>query len=320
MVKKFLMQLLLVAVTFSLIGCVRFKDDNTFEYVGLQVYDQNYIALEKGFFEKHNVNFKLSTIVAGGSQAIQMVSKGKVDGGLNSIMALSNAINANEKVIGVMDLQSAKVEEPLERFFIKKEKVPEGWEELDIYDKAFWLYEQRIAVNLVGSSFYYTWDYLFRMVGKKLNPAKLRILPFADQLIAIENDAVDIVSLMSPYSSKLLNDDRYYEITNAIEIFGEKQFVVVFVNSDLAKRNPDLIKRYVTALNEAIDWAKENQEEAKEIISKYTGIDKDLILDYYWQDNGMVVMEDVKFWKDFLKYDNLKTEDIATNKFNLRVN
>lgn len=316
--KKIVSFILVLVVVFALAGCKK-KGENDFEYVGIQVYEPAYIAKEKGFFEANNVNFKLSVTLAGGSQVIQMISKGQVDGGITSLMALSNAVNAGEKAIGVTDLQSSVANEPLERFFIHKDKVPVGWNEFTDEEQAVWLSQQTIAINLMGSSFYYTWEYYFAKYNIKMEDVDIRYISFQDQLIAIKNNAVDVVSLMSPYSSKLLADESYYQITDAYKIFGVKQFSVVVVSSELAKKNPDLVRRFVKSIVEAMDWALENQEEAKEIISKYTGIEKQYILDYYWQPDGMIIMEDVEFWKNYLGHTNIDAEDIATNKYNERV-
>ena len=95
-----------------------------------------------------------------------------------------------------------------------------------------------------------------------------------------------------------------------------------FVNSIWARENPKTATAFVSGIVESINWIEANQDEAKKIISKYTGVDEKYVPVYHFQKNGVVIMDDVSFWMDFMKSigdlnaDWLKPEDIATNVYN----
>lgn len=319
MIRKMFAVIILMFVGVLLLACDTQRDESSFRYVSIKVYDPVYIGYKQGIFENNGIKLEFLSTISGGPSAIQMVSGGHADGSLSSLMALNNGVNAGEKVLGVADIQSATEFEPLERFFIHKDKLPENYESFTPQEKANWLATKKISVNLIGSSFYYTWEYYFNEFGIDIDGITFTPLAFADQVLAIRNGAIDIASLMTPFNMQLAEDTNYVEILNALDVFGVKQFSTVFVNSELADENPELIKKFVNSLVETQEWIKDNQSEAKQIISEYTGVDAKYIIDYYFQENMAIIEDDVRFWLDYMGYEDIPTEKVATNRFNEKI-
>lgn len=283
------------------------------KYVGLKVYDPVYVALEKGFFD--GINVELVDTVAGGATAVEMVSSGDVQGCLLATMALSNAVNAGMPVIGVADIQSAFKEAPLEEFYVLKDSDIHSIQDLK---------GKKIAINLVKASFHYTWLIELEKAGMTENDVTFVTLPFSEQIEALKNGTVDAIGLMQPYSGMARVDDECRQLYNAVDCFGERQFCEILLNKDWAKKNPDAAKAFVGGIAKAADWISENQDESKQIISKYTGIDANYIDDYYFQPNASVNIDDAEYWLEFMKEkegvsDSLTVSDIVTNEYNERV-
>lgn len=282
-------------------------------YVGLKVYDPVYIALDKGFFD--NLNVQLTDVVAGGATAVEMVSSGDVQGCLLSNMALCNAVNSGMPVIAVADIQSAFKEAPLEEFYVRADSDIHSIKDLK---------GKKIAINLVKSSFHYTWLMELEKAGMTENDVTFVNLSFAEQKEALLNGTVDAIGLMQPYSGMARNDSACRQLYTAVDSFGERQFCEILLNSDWAEDNPALAEAFVEGIAEAADWVKDNQNEAKQIIAKYTGIDAEYIDDYYFQPNAMVNMDDAQYWLEYMQShegvsDTISVSDIATNKYNKRV-
>lgn len=301
-------------------GCTQPGNDEeavaTLNYIGLKVYDPVYIALEKGFFDETKVNVNLVDLVAGGATAVQMIESGDADAGLLSYMALVNAVNEGMSVTGVADLQSSFEEAPLEEFFVRADSGID-----DITD----LKGKKIAINLVKSSFHYTWLIELEKAGMTEDDVEFVVLSFDQQILALKNGQVDAIGLMSPYSAEALNDPDLAKMYDATDSFGERQFCDIIASTKYGEKNPEALTAFVSGITKAMEWAMENQEEAKAIISKYTGIDAALIADYKFQENGAVIMDDVQYWLDYMKAhgdikDSITAEDIATNKYNEKVN
>ena len=321
--KKFLSILIATVLTLTMAGCS--KDNPTNEqneetmkmkYIGLKVYDPVYIALEKGFFDNNGVDIELVDMVAGGATAVQMIEGGDAEAGLLSYMAIVNAVNEGMSITGITDLQSSFDEAPLEEFFVRKDSGINSIEDLK---------GKKIAINLVKSSFHYTWLMALENAGMSEDDVEWVVLPFEQQALALENGQVDAIGLMSPYILNAKSNENFEKLYDATDIFGERQFCDIIVSTKFAEENPETVKAFVSGITDAMAWVEDNQNEAKEIISKYTGVDPSQIDDYKFQENGEVVMEDAEYWLDYMKEhdsnikDSVTVEKIATNKYNTKV-
>lgn len=295
----------------ALSGCGKSESD-VIKYVGLKVYDPVYIAEDKGFFDEEGIDLEIVDTVAGGATAVQMVSSGDVHGALLSTMALINAKNTGLPVIGVADIQSTFKDSPLENFFVKKDCGISSVKDLK---------GKKIAINLVKSSFHYTWLMELEKNGMTEDDVTFVSLPFSEQQAALERGDVDAIGLMQPYVKSARDSEKLTKLYDAYDTWGERQFCEIFLNEKWATKNAEKATRFVSALRKAMDWTHDNQAEAKTIISKYTGVDVKKIEDYRFQPNGKVVVEDAEYFLDYMKRvegvsDNLKAEDIVTNEYN----
>jgi len=283
------------------------------KYVDVKVYNAVYVAIEEKIFEKNGLELELVELVAGGPAGIQLVSSGSADAGLSALMAIVNASNAGLPVIGVADLQSAVKDVPLEIFYVRKDSGINNINDLK---------GKKVAVNALRASFHYTWIIALEKAGMKETDVEFVTLPFGQQELALQNKTVDAIGLLTPFSGMANTNNELKVLFRDLDVFGEKQFSLHFVNSEWARKNPETVRRFVKSLREASAFVEANQDRAREIISKYTGVDAKFITDYKFQPNAQVVKEDVEFWLDFMKkYDsNIKKElsfkDVATNEFN----
>ena len=310
--KKFLAIMMCLILALSFVGCGK-ADTGTFKYVGLKVYDPVYVAVEKGFFD--GLEVEIVDTVAGGATAVQMVSSGDVQGALLSTMALINARSSGLPVVGVADIQSAFSGSPLEEFYVRADSGIKSIEDLK---------GKKIAINLVKSSFHYTWLMALEDAGMSADDVTFVNLSFDKQQSALERGDVDAIGLMQPYTKKARESENLEMLFDAVNVFGERQFCEIFINSVWAENNVADAEKFVAGIVKACKWIEENQDEAKQIISKYTGIDVQYIDDYEFQENAMVVESDAEYWLEYMKRvegsaDYLKVDDIVTNKYNKEV-
>lgn len=299
----------------SLLGIEKGTEKGTMKYVGLKVYDPVYVAVEKGFFAEEGLNVEIVDTVAGGATAVQMVASGDVQGGLLSTMALINAVNTGLPVLGVTDIQSAFEEAPLEEFYVRADSGINSIEDLK---------GKKIAINLVKSSFHYTWLMALENAGMSADDVTFVNLSFDQQEAALMRGDVDAIGLMQPYSPSARNNPELKQLYTAVDAFGERQFCEIFINSVWAENNVEDAEAFVSGIVKATKWIKDNQQEAKEIISKYTGVDVEYIDDYVFQENAMVSVEDAAFWLEYMKSaegvsDWVTVDRVVSNKYNKAV-
>lgn len=284
-------------------------------YANFRVYDPVYIAIDKGFFTANGVQVEILGDTLGGPTAIQAVASGRADAGLSSIPALINANAAGLPVQGIADIQSALENQPLETYYVRCDS---GFTSIDD------IIGQPFAVNLWYSSFHYTAIMALENAGHTEEDVPFTLLPFGDQASALMSGDVSVIGLMQPYAAQAeaVYGSDICPLFDAGDVFGTKQFALVFVNRLWAQNNPEAATSFTTAIAQAEVWIMGHEDEARDIVAKYTGIEAQYVPDYYFQANGAVITEDVQFWLDYLigRGDLTATwlvpADIATNEYN----
>lgn len=311
--RNILILTMLICMTF-LAGCGQPEQDSgTIRYIGFRVYDPVYIAYELGFFENHGVKVEIIDLMTAGPAALQAIAGGNAEAGLSFIGAIINARAQGLPVIAVSDIQSSFYHTPLAEFFVRADS--------GIYEVAD-LRGRTIAINLVHASFHHKWLMALDNYGISENEVKWVILPFEQQVLALERDHVDAIGVLQPHTVMARNNQSFRTIMTAYDVFGERQFTTHVFNSIWAENNPESVTGFVSAVAEAAAWTEQNQEAAREIVSRHTGVDVRYIENYYFQPYAMVNMDDARFWLDYMRSiglvtaDWLTVEDFAANCFN----
>lgn len=287
-------------------------------YVNFKVYDPVYVALDQGFFARRGLEVTIIGDTLGGPTAIQAVASGSAEAGLASLPALINANASDLPVVGVSDIQSAIDDQPLEEFFVRTDSAIHSLADLR---------GKTVAVNLWYSSFHYTILMALEQAGIAEEEVTFVLLPFEHQALALERGQVDMIGLMQPYTAYVRQTyaDEVRLLFTAFDVFGEKQFTTHFLHRDWAADNPAAARAFVAGIVDAIDWIAANPEAARTIIARYTGIEARYIPDYRFQPDGQVVLDDVRFWLEYMQQrgdiapGQLTPEDVATNAFNSRL-
>lgn len=293
----------------GLASCNGAEPENaTINYLGVGAYDGVYIAKTKGFFDDEGVKVEVAKQQAGGAEACRLVNTGDYQAGQSNVWAIAQSIDKGFHIKGVADFQSCFDDTPLERMIVRKDSGIKSVKDLK---------GKKVAVNMIGGSFYYTWEEMLKKNDMSLDDVEMSVLAFPAQQQALASGQIDCISVLTPYSSSALADEANETLFTDYDTFGQTQFCQIFMNTDFTDKHPEESRKFVTALAKADDWAMEHQEEAKEIIEDWTGIDKSLIFDYRFQPHGMCQMDAMDYYLDYLglngKYD---PADICTNEFN----
>jgi NitT/TauT family transport system substrate-binding protein len=221
-----------------------------------------YVAKDKGFFDKHNVDATLTrlpvvTNIPGAvvSDSVQIgmttvpVLLQAVDGGLDFVIIAGAAHHTKAApFISLMARKGAKIEKPAD-LVGKKVGVPGINSVIDVMLRK-WLLNNKVALNQVTI-----------IEGP---------LPQLPDLLKV--GSVDAVAIVEPFRSRITSGDIG---TVAAEYFGEVDPDVLvsawMATGAWAKKNPEAIKNFRAALDEGLDFIKANPEESKAIEKKYLG-------------------------------------------------
>jgi len=252
------------------------------------------VGIEKGFYEAEGVRVEFLGDTLGGPTAIQAVASGRAEAGLSSWFAIINAASAGLPIKGITDIQSATKNQPLEEFFVRADSGIVTAQDLK---------GKKIAVNLWKSSFHYTWIMYLESNGMAENDVEFILMPFSDQATALDAGAVDAIGLMQPYTNMADNvfSGKFSRLYTALDVFGEKQFSVHFINSVWANAYPEQAAAFKRGTLKSIRYIEANQDEAKPIIAKCTGVDVQYIPDYFFQADGLASSLDAQYWIDYMR-------------------
>jgi NitT/TauT family transport system substrate-binding protein len=221
-----------------------------------------YVAKEKGFFDKHNIDAtptrlpvvtNIPSALVSGSVQIGMttvpVLLQAVDGGLDFVIIAGAAHHTKASpFISLLARKDVKIEKPGD-LVGKKIGVPGINSVIDVMLRK-WLINNKVPLNQVT-----------------IIEAPLPQLP---DLLKV--GTVDLVATVEPFRSRITAGDIGYL---AAEYFGEVDPDVLvsawMTTGDWAKKNPETIKNFRAAIDDGLAFIKTNPDEAKEIEKKYIG-------------------------------------------------
>lgn len=142
-------------------------------------------------------------------------------------------------------------------------------------------------------------------------------MPSADGANAVMQKQVDGAVLPEPLLTKVLSSKKVRMLKNAEGlILGQ---AVIAARTDFLEKYPDTVKKFLQIHNQALSWAKDNQEEAFAITSKMIQMDPKAVNALYPKfDFSMEITKDniegLKKSADFLKSNKFLKEDVNTEK------
>src|SRR5580698_10196059 len=106
-----------------------------------------------------------------------------------------------------------------------------------------------IATNGTGSVSTYEIGKLLALGGLTVNDVDLKVLPFTQYALAFANKAIDAAEVIPPWSSQFVRDNIAVPFldVDALVKPTPMTIAVVMINTDWAKKNPDLVRNYCQA-------------------------------------------------------------------------
>ncbi|MBI2549408.1 NrtA/SsuA/CpmA family ABC transporter substrate-binding protein [Candidatus Woesearchaeota archaeon] len=151
---------------------------------------------------------------------------------------------------------------------------------------------KKIATTNGGGPLFFTYTFLER---NKINisDVKLIYLNPGDMVAALIKGDIDafIVFEPSPAVAKREMGNSKVTVFAPTDLYGETWNIVTMSHFD--NQNEYTIKKFIIALLKAETFLKENKEESLEIVSKYSGTDKLLLVDIMQKQNYGVVLNNL---------------------------
>ncbi len=232
-------------------------------YIPIADCGQLYVGVEKGFFKEENIEVELVKL-SGGAKILEALAGGSVDIAFSNVISLilSNSAgldfravtggpveNINHRETAIMVPNSSSINSP---------KDLEGL---------------KIAVNTRKNIMEIMLIKYFEKQGLDFSTVKLSEIPFPNMEQVLTLNQVDAITTIEPFvtfskengNSKVFSH-YFTEVDSIIEISSYNASEKYILN------NPDVIKAFQRAIKKSTEYAIKNENEMKEIVSKYTNL------------------------------------------------
>jgi len=197
------------------------------------------IAIEKGYFKEHGIRLDIE-LLDSSANAIALLAQNRfqiVAGGISA-----GYFNAIEKDLPIT-IAADRVSTPIGHNLMLRPDLKDQVKELRQ------LKGKVIASNGPGSVSTYETGKMLETVGLTIADIELKILPFTQMGIALSNKAIDAAIVIPPFVWQFEEQKIALPFADADRLVEPRplSIAVIMINTDWAKRNPDLARNYFIA-------------------------------------------------------------------------
>ncbi|MHB8066133.1 MAG: ABC transporter substrate-binding protein [Ruminiclostridium sp.] len=327
-IKIFPMALVIIMLVVGVFGCgaseevTKAKEDVPIRYIinNLGSVSTIEIAMEKGFFKEDGVKLETVGVAGGGALSIQAVLSGDADLSAAPFPTEINAVKNGSKLKIIYGGASSSEKNPGTNWITLKDSG---------INSAKDLVGKTIAMGALGAIWEYgTREYL-KQSGLSSDQVTIVVVPPTQHEQVLKGKQADVVVTDSPVADNILADGKARILTTTYSILGIDGAAGGYeMRQDFTEKNPELVKKLVTALVKADQWIEANPEDARTIVAKVLKErDQNPDLAKYWKPShlnnyGQLSDKNANFWIDWfvqdgkLKEGEIKPSDVYTNEFN----
>jgi NitT/TauT family transport system substrate-binding protein len=216
--------------------------DETTVHVGLVrsiTSGVTYDASEKGYFKDVGIAVKTDDLDTS-ANSIALLSQNQFDiieGGISA--GYFNGLEKSLPITMVMDRVSTPIGHNLMLRPDLKDQITDVKQ----------LKGKVVATNGTGSVSTYEIGKVLETGGLTINDVDLKVLPFTQYALAFANKAIDAAEVIPPWTTQFVNDKiaAPFLSIDALVKPTPMTIAVVMINTDWAKKNPDLVRNYFVA-------------------------------------------------------------------------
>jgi len=284
------------------------------------------VAMAKGFFQEEGLDLEV-TYLTGGTTTAQALLAGQVDFSLNAIDYAYKAAargKSNLRMVALMNRVPGMV-------LVVDSRHRDTIQ--DIGD----LVGKRLGVTSKGSGTHMVLNFL--LAKKGVDPQAVTVVKAGTSTFppALENGKIHGGIALEPFASILIEQGKVQVLAdlrsmqNTIEVFGGPYNLAgIMTRQDIIARDPELVRRFVTAIVKALRWMSEHTPEdiAAVLLRTVTGSDLDRYIkilgklrEFYTLDGHIDpegahnVLKAMEFSGAFETEQNLNALDFITNDF-----
>lgn len=228
-----------------------------------------YLGVEKGFFEKRDIQLELEQAEGGAAIVPAVVSKQYQFGFSNVIsLLLAQSEKLPVKVVSNGNNSTGVDGEDFAGLIVKGDSPIRSAKDLE---------GKKVAANTLSNIVDTSVRASVRKAGGDPSKVEFVALPFPEQPAALANGQVDAVFVVEPFQQAVLADGGRKIASSYVDAAENLTVAVYFTSQQLQAENPDLVRRFTEAMQESLSYADSHPDEARAIIGTYTKIAPEVI-------------------------------------------
>lgn len=223
-----------------------------------------YLGKEKGYFTSRNIDLTL-TLAQGGAAIVPAVVSGQYQFGFSNVISLLVSQQNLGPVLKVVSNGNNSTGNPAADFggvVVKADSTIQSAKDL---------VGKKVATNTLKNIVDTSVKELVRKDGGDPKAVSFVELPFPNMAAALTANQVDAIFVVEPFFSAA-KAQGWRTIATWADVAPNLCVALYFTSTQLASRNPDLVRRFTEAMKESLAYADANPNEAKRIIGTYTQI------------------------------------------------
>jgi NitT/TauT family transport system substrate-binding protein len=223
-----------------------------------------YVGMEKGFFEEEGLEVE-PAIAQGGAALLPAVMSGEYEFGFSNVVSAMSAQVQGLPVRLVAQASQSNVED--ERDFGAVIASADG----DIREPED-LAGATIAVNTVRNIGDLAIRAALAQRGVDTSDIEFREIPFPDMNAALEAGRVDAAWQEEPFLTQAIDNGARVVLNHYRGVADGLTIAAYVASAELLERDPELVERFVRAMNRSLDYSAENPEEVRQTVTEFTEI------------------------------------------------
>jgi NitT/TauT family transport system substrate-binding protein len=221
-------------------------------------------GIDMGFFKKHGLNVEVQFIDNGAAIA-SAVASGAIDVAQGNVVTLATAHDKGLPFVVVAPAALYSSAAPTSALIVAKNSPFKTGKDLN---------GKTVGITGVKNITHIATMAWIDQTGGDSSSVKYIELKFSEMAAAVAAGRIDAGVTAEPDLSVAVQDGDARVLTAVYNAIAPTFIIGAwFATSDWAKAHPDLVTRYVAAINEAGAWANKNQGASAKILEKYTKIE-----------------------------------------------
>lgn len=230
-----------------------------------------HLGIEKGFFEEEGLDVQTQQ-AQGGAAIVPSVASGEFEFGFSNVVSIMLARDQGlqTRIVANGNNSSGEPGEDFSAVVVPEDSSIENPTDLQ---------GKKVAVNTLQNIGPASINRAIREAGgdPSENSVNYTEMALPDMQPALEQGNIDAAWVVEPFTTMALQAGMEPILWNMAELGDNAMIAGYFTSAQYAQQNSEAVQSFRTAMNRSLQYAQENPDEARDVISSYTDIEPEVL-------------------------------------------